>query len=136
MRDERITTGRDMARGFEGKTQVEEAVGNKAARVSLVTATTRCGNAVHAETNEATVSRAGLGLIARDLQGAGIRPETAGAVGRGRHRTRGCAKGRGIVAGFKSRECEIREEPMLRIRLLRHIRSRSTASGVEVPSVV
>jgi hypothetical protein len=40
------------------------------------------------------------------------------------------------VAGFKSRECEIREEPMLRIRLLRHIRSRSTASGVEVPSVV
>jgi hypothetical protein len=133
---ERVITGWDVTRGFEGQTQVKETVGNEAACVSFMTTAAGRGDPAHAETNELTVSGVGLRLIARDLQSAGVGPETAGAMGRGRHGTRGGAQRCGIVPGFEGREREIREETMLRIRLRGHIRSRSTESQRGRPPVV
>jgi hypothetical protein len=117
--------GRDATRGFESQSEMKERVSDKAAGVSLVTTATRRGNAAQTETNEETVSCARRRLIAATLQGARVSPETARAMGRRRYGTRGSVKSRGIVPGFKSREREIREEAMLQIRFLRHVRSRS-----------
>jgi hypothetical protein len=91
--------------------------------MSLVMAAAGLGDPADAETDDLAISDVSLRLIARDMEGAAVRPTTSGAVGRGRYCTRSGAEERGIVAGLKGREREVRDETMLRVRLLRHFSS-------------
>lgn len=115
---------------------MQVGVGYEAARMGLVTTAAGRRDPADAEIDDLTVSGGGLLLITRDLERAGISPEAAGAMGCGLHGTRGGAQRCGVVPGFKSREREVREETMLRIRLWGHSRSRSTESQLERPQTM
>src|ERR1035437_9023163 len=126
---ERVLAGQAVARFLEGKAQMQVGVGYEAARVGLVTTEAGRRDPARAEADDLIVSRGGFLLIACDLQSAGVGPETAGALGRGLHGTRGGAQRCRVVSGFKRREREICEEPMLRIKRWGQFRSRSRSGS-------
>jgi hypothetical protein len=133
---ERLLAGQLVTRIFEGNAQVKVGVGYETTSMSLVTTAAGRRDPADSEFEDLTVGGAGLFLIARDLQSAGVGPETAGTLRSGLHGTRGSAQRCWVVPGLKSRECEICEEPMLRIRLRGHVRLRLPNHNLDVPTAI